>query len=87
VTTGYDCTTVVCGCDNKSYASECSAHRHGIDTTGSRACITGNGGTGAPCGADTDCQTGFKCCVAGGAIGSPIACTQVAAGGQCPALP
>ena len=32
-------------------------------------------------------MTGFKCCVTGGAVGSPIACRQIPAGGQCPALP
>jgi hypothetical protein len=31
-------------------------------------------------------MTGFKCCVNGGAVGSPIACRQVGSG-QCPALP
>ena len=85
-TTGYNCTAVVCGCDGNSYSSECSAHLHGVDTISSKSCIPGNGGAGAPCGTDSDCMTGYKCCT-GGAAGTPLTCTQVPAGGQCPLLP
>jgi len=77
----------VCGCDGKTYPSACSAHLAGMDTMPTNACITGNGGAGAPCAVDTDCATGFKCCITGGTVSSPIACRQVAAGSQCPALP
>jgi hypothetical protein len=49
------------------------------------SCIPGNGGANAPCGADTDCMSGYKCCTTGGRAGSPIACKQVT--GACPALP
>jgi hypothetical protein len=82
-----DCSNVVCGCDGHSYCNACLAHLRGFDTTDSRSCIPGNGGAGIPCAADTDCQTGFKCCRACGAGDCPIACTQVVAGAQCPALP
>ena len=82
-----DCSNVVCGCDGNSYCNACLAHLRGLDTTDSRSCIPGNGGAGVPCAADTDCRTGFKCCRACGAGDCPIACTQVATGGQCPALP
>jgi hypothetical protein len=85
--TGADCTAVVCGCDDKSYKSACDAHQWGVDTVSSQSCIPGNGGAGTSCGTDNDCKAGFKCCTTGGAVGSPIACTQVAAGAQCPALP
>jgi hypothetical protein len=78
---------VVCGCDGKTYMNLCSAHQAGMDTMPTTTCIPGNGSSGAPCAADNDCATGFKCCVAGGAVGSPIACRQVPSGGQCPALP
>jgi hypothetical protein len=85
--TGCDNTTPVCGCDGSAYASECMAHFRGIDTVSSRSCIPGNGGAGAPCGVDGDCRTGFKCCSSGGAVGSPLECIAVAAGGSCPAFP
>ncbi len=78
---------VVCGCDGKTYASACQAHANGVDTTNKTSCIAGNGGDGANCGADQDCMSGYKCCVTGGRVGSPIACRQVAAGAACPALP
>jgi hypothetical protein len=77
----------VCGCDGKTYSNACNAHQAGMDTMKTNACIPGNGGSGAPCGDDGDCATGFKCCMTGGALGSPIACRQVAAGSQCPLLP
>jgi hypothetical protein len=51
------------------------------------SCIPGNGGTGAPCGTDNDCMSGYKCCTTGGTAGAPIACRQVPSGGSCPALP
>ena len=82
-----DCSNVVCGCDGNSYCNVYLAHLRGLDTTGSRSCIPGNGGAGIPCAADTDCLTGFKCCRACGALDCPIACTQVATVGQRPALP
>ncbi len=53
----------------------------------SLACIPGNGSTGDPCAANTDCTTGFKCCPKSGAFVSAIGCVQVAAGGSCPMLP
>jgi len=77
----------VCGCDGKSYPNACTAHQAGTDTTATNGCITGSGAAGAPCGADSDCATGLKCCPTGGNVGSPIACRQVTAGSQCPALP
>jgi len=79
--------SAVCGCDGKTYANACTAHQAGTDTMATNACISGNGGDGATCAADTDCAAGFKCCTAGGYVGAPIACRQVAAGSQCPALP
>jgi len=85
--TGFDCSSPVCGCNGNAYRSACSAHQAGVDTMATTSCIPGNGGDGVPCGADTDCATGFKCCVTGGAVGSPIACRQIPSGGQCPALP
>ena len=77
----------VCGCDGKTYPTACNAHQAGTDIMPTNACITGNGGTGAPCAGDTDCATGFKCCNTTGSVASAIACRQVAAGSQCPALP
>ena len=85
--TGFDCSTPVCGCNGNAYASACSAHQAGVDTMAADSCFAGNGGAGAPCSADTDCATGFKCCTTSGAVGSSIACKQVAAGAQCPAVP
>jgi hypothetical protein len=76
----------VCGCDSKTYSSACAAHQNGVDTMSTTSCIPGNGGTGAPCGQDSDCMSGYKCCVTGGAAGSPIACRNVGTG-ACPALP
>ena len=78
---------VVCGCDGKTYSNACAAYANGVDTMSTTSCIPGNGGTGAPCGADTDCMTGYKCCVTGGAVGLPIACRQIPTGGSCPLLP
>jgi hypothetical protein len=75
----------VCGCDGNSYSSACQAYANGVDIMSTTSCIPGNGGTDAPCGADTDCMSGYKCCVTGGRAGSPIACRQVS--GACPALP
>jgi len=77
----------VCGCDGKTYPNACTAFRAGTDIMATNACIPGNGGADAPCAADTDCATGFKCCSTGGNVMSPIACRQVATGSQCPALP
>lgn len=77
----------VCGCDGKTYPTACNAHQAGTDTMPTNACIPGNGGAGAPCAADTDCASGFKCCNTNGSVASAIACRQVAAGSQCPALP
>jgi hypothetical protein len=85
--TGFDCATPVCGCNGQTYSSACSAHQAGEDTMATPTCIPGNGGAGAPCGADTDCASGFKCCATGGAVGLPIACRQLPAGEGCPALP
>jgi hypothetical protein len=83
---GAICTqTVVCGCDGNTYSSACQAYANGIDIMSTTSCIAGNGGANAPCGADTDCMTGYKCCTTGGRAGSPIACKQVT--GACPALP
>jgi hypothetical protein len=76
---------VVCGCDGNTYSSACQAYANGFDIMSTTSCIPGNGGTDAPCGADTDCMSGYKCCVTGGRAGSPIACRQVS--GACPALP
>jgi hypothetical protein len=84
---GYDCTTPVCGCNGKTYGSACDAHKDGVDAVSTKSCIPGNGGSGAACAVDGDCKTGFKCCAIFGRVGSPIACTQVAAGQECPAYP
>ena len=80
-------TTAVCSCDGKTYDGECVAHQDGVDTVSTRSCIPGNGGARVPCGVDADCRTGFKCCRIFGRVGSPIACTEVAAGSPCPAYP
>jgi hypothetical protein len=76
---------VVCGCDGNTYSSACMAHANGVDIMSTTSCIPGNGGANAPCAADTDCMSGYKCCTTGGRAGSPIACKQVT--GACPALP
>jgi hypothetical protein len=76
----------VCGCDGKTYATACAAHENGVDIMSTTSCIPGNGGANAPCGQDSDCMSGYKCCVTGGAVGSPIACRNVGTG-SCPALP
>ena len=76
----------VCGCDGKTYSTACEAHQNGVDTISTTSCIPGNGGAGAPCGHDSDCMSGYKCCVTGGTAGSPIACRDVGTG-SCPALP
>ena len=78
---------VFCGCDGHTYPTACAAYANGVDTMSTTSCIPGNGGTGAPCGQDTDCISGYKCCVTGGAVGSPIACRQIPSGGSCPLLP
>jgi hypothetical protein len=78
---------VACGCDLKTYRTICDAHLSGVDTVSNLSCIPGNGGMGAPCGQDTDCMTGYKCCETAGRVGAPIACRQVAAGAPCPGLP
>jgi hypothetical protein len=78
---------VVCGCDGKTYQNACTAHSNGVDTVTSLSCIPGNGGAGAPCGQDTDCMSGYKCCRTAGYVGAPIACQQVASGAACPSLP
>ena len=82
-----NCGEVVCGCDGHAYPNACAAHIRGSDTSNTKSCIPGNGGDNAPCGKDSDCQTGFKCCTGGGALGSPLVCKQVPAGYNCPALP
>src|SRR6185369_9131492 len=77
------CGGPICGCDGKTYLDACNAHSRGFDTKGS-TCVPGNGGAGANCIKDGDCQAGFKCCVTGGAYGSPIACKQLPPGTDCP---
>lgn len=84
---GADCIQqAVCGCDGKTYSSACSAAANGTDVMATTSCIPGNGGAGAPCGQDSDCMSGYKCCVTGGTAGAPIACRNVGTG-SCPALP
>jgi hypothetical protein len=81
------CGQPLCGCDGNSYPSPCAAHLRGTDTSATNACIKGNGGDSAACGKDSDCQTGYRCCSTGGAVGSPIACKKLPPGAACPALP
>lgn len=85
-TCGNSCSAV-CGCDGQTYFDRCNANLNGVDSIAGKACVPGNGGEGASCFGDPDCQTGFKCCRSCGAIGCPQACTQIPAGGSCPALP
>ena len=77
---------VACACDGKTYPSACVANMAGSDTTDSLSCVPGNGSQGDNCAKDADCKNGLKCCRAGGAVTSPVACVQ-AQGGQCPAFP
>jgi hypothetical protein len=85
-TCGISCSAV-CGCNGLSYFDRCNANLQGVDVVADKSCVPGNGGEGASCFGDPDCQTGFKCCKSCGAIGCPQACTQIATGGSCPALP
>jgi hypothetical protein len=77
----------VCGCDNKTYSSECDANNHGVSVAHSGQCETAPGAT---CGgiAGTSCGKGEYCafpasakCGAGDQTGTcakkPEACTEL----------
>lgn len=72
-----------CGCDHKAYTTVCRAYSSGVDTTGDKSCVPGNGAQGDNCFVDADCTSSFLCC------SSPIGlmtCTSPTAS-ACPLTP
>ena len=77
----------ICGCDNKTYSSECDANNHGVSIAHSGQCETAPGTTcggiaGASCGKGEYCAFPAAAkCGAGDQTGTcakkPVACTEL----------
>ena len=74
----------VCGCDGKTYASDCHAATSGMSVAGKGACPAEKcGGNGTLCDAGSFCELPAGTCGASGGTGD---CVAVPGGGGCPDL-
>jgi hypothetical protein len=78
----------VCGCDNQTYSSECSAHSMGVSVASQGEC-SGGGASGETCGgiAALKCDAGQFCNYEAATGGQGCAGQIADAAGKCDAIP
>jgi Kazal-type serine protease inhibitor domain len=86
------CTDIylpVCGCDNQTYSSECSAHSAGVSVKSEGTCESTGGASGETCGgiAALDCDAGQFCNYEEAAGGQGCNNQIADAAGKCNATP